>query len=194
MKVPLQITFRQMKRSEALVERIKERVAHLEHFCNSIIGCRVVVEFLNRRHQQGNLFQCHIELKVPRTKIISGRDAGLNGAHEDPYVVIRDAFDACERQLEAYMDDRRTRVHLYRRETEAAQHARVSRILRGDGEYGFLITPEGREIYFHKNSVLNKHFDHLKVGTAVRFVEELGENGPQASTVDVVSLDRSSAA
>ena len=49
--------------------------------------------------------------------------------------------------------------------------------------YGFLETPGGREIYFHKNSVLDGGFGRLKIGTAVRFAEEEGEKGPQASTV-----------
>jgi cold shock CspA family protein len=49
--------------------------------------------------------------------------------------------------------------------------------------YGFLETPGGREIYFNKNSVLEEGFDHLKIGTVVKFAEEEGEKGPQASTV-----------
>jgi cold shock CspA family protein len=42
------------------------------------------------------------------------------------------------------------------------------------------------EIYFHRNSVLDADFDKLKIGTEVRFVEEAGDKGPQASTVKVV--------
>jgi cold shock CspA family protein len=52
--------------------------------------------------------------------------------------------------------------------------------------YGFLTTPEGEEIYFHRNSVLNDAFERLAIGTRVRFVEEAGEQGPQASTVAIV--------
>jgi len=53
-------------------------------------------------------------------------------------------------------------------------------------DYGFLETPDGREIYFHRNSVLHPGFDRLEIGTEVRFVEELGQEGPQASTVAIV--------
>jgi cold shock CspA family protein len=52
--------------------------------------------------------------------------------------------------------------------------------------YGFLKTPDGREIYFHRNSVLNNEYDRLEIGTGVRFVAEVGEKGLQASTVLVV--------
>lgn len=45
---------------------------------------------------------------------------------------------------------------------------------------------DGWEISFHRNSVLNGGFDDLEVGMEVAFAEEMGENGPQASTVKPV--------
>jgi cold shock CspA family protein len=56
--------------------------------------------------------------------------------------------------------------------------------------YGFLTAKDGREIYFHANSVLNAGFPHLMPGTAVSFVEEQGEKGPQASTVRILEERR----
>jgi cold shock CspA family protein len=52
--------------------------------------------------------------------------------------------------------------------------------------YGFLETPDGREIYFHRHSVLHPGFDRLAIGR-VLFVEEPGE-GPQASTVAIAGI------
>lgn len=52
--------------------------------------------------------------------------------------------------------------------------------------YGFLETPDGHEIHFHRNSVLHPGFDRLEIGTEVRFAEELGEKGVQASTVAII--------
>ena len=54
------------------------------------------------------------------------------------------------------------------------------------GEFGLLESSDGQEIYFHRNSVLDDAFPHLAVGTRVTFAEELGEKGPQASTVKVL--------
>jgi cold shock CspA family protein len=65
----------------------------------------------------------------------------------------------------------------------------VVRIFPKDG-YGFLATADGREIFFHQRSVLRGGFGRLRVGSAVRFVEEAGEEGPQASTVVQVRVRR----
>jgi cold shock CspA family protein len=55
-----------------------------------------------------------------------------------------------------------------------------------DEGYGFLTAEDGREIYFHQNSVLHRAFHRLKIGMKVIFVEEQGEKGLQASTVRVL--------
>ncbi len=68
---------------------------------------------------------------------------------------------------------------------DVADHGRVARFLAGE-DYGFIETTDGREVYFHRNAVLNGAFDNLAVGDEVRFVESAGEKGPQASTVRVI--------
>ncbi len=68
---------------------------------------------------------------------------------------------------------------------ERAPHAWVSKLFPEEG-YGFLETPDGREVYFHRRSVLHERFDRLEVGTEATFVEEEGKRGPQASTVKPV--------
>ena len=61
-------------------------------------------------------------------------------------------------------------------------------------DHGFIRTREGRELYFHRNSVLNDEFDKLGIGTGVCFVAEAGGKGPQASTVQIVDKPRVRAA
>jgi len=64
-------------------------------------------------------------------------------------------------------------------------HGRVIRLFPDQG-YGFIAAPDGRELYFHRNSVLSGGFEKLEVGSEVSYAEEEGEKGPQASTVKPV--------
>ncbi len=57
-------------------------------------------------------------------------------------------------------------------------------MIPGEG-YGFLTTQDGREIYFHQDSVLNRGYSSLRIGAKVTFAEEEGEKGPQASSVRI---------
>jgi cold shock CspA family protein len=90
----------------------------------------------------------------------------------------REASDAMRRRLEDSVCHKRDAVKTH----EAAPHARVGTLFREEG-YGFLETPDGREIYFHSNSLLPPGFFQLEVGTEVQFSEEQGSQGPQASMV-----------
>ena len=54
------------------------------------------------------------------------------------------------------------------------------------GEFGFLRSSDGEEFYFHRNSVLDGNFSELAVGSRVTFADEIGEKGPQATTVKLL--------
>ncbi len=181
MRKPLQITFRHMDPSPALEAVVRERAEKLEKFCDQIIGCRVVVESPHKHHHKGNLHHLRIDVTVPDAEIVVVRSPDEHQAHEDPYVAVRDAFDSVRRQLEDYMRKRRGKVKLH----EPAAHGRVT-VLEPAQDYGTLETPDGREIYFHRNSLVKADFDDLAIGTELRFVEEAGEKGTQASSVFVI--------
>jgi len=173
MRLPLQITVRNVSLSEVAKDDIREKAAKLDTFCDRIMSCRVVVEAPHRHRHQGLLYNVRIDMTVPGGELVVKREP-----HEDVYVAIRDAFDAARRQLQDYVRRQRGDVKIH----EGAPHARVNKLFPEEG-YGFLETPDGREIYFHRNSVLNAGFDRLEIGTLVRFAEEEGEQGSQASTV-----------
>ncbi|HEU0155115.1 MAG TPA: HPF/RaiA family ribosome-associated protein [Stellaceae bacterium] len=180
MQVPLQVTFRHLDSSEALANRIRGRVEELEQFFDRIISCHVVVECRHPRRQQGNLFQVSVDLGVPGREIVVGRDAPADHAHEDAHVAVRDAFDTVRRLLEDYVREQRGYVKL----RAVPDHGKIARLL-AEQDCGFILTGDGTQIYFHRNSVTNGGFDKLAVGDEVRFVAKESESaqGPQASTV-----------
>lgn len=179
MQKPLQIHFHQIDPSPAIEARIREECQELEEFYDRIIGCSVTVDAPHQRHHQGNLYQVKVHLTLPDGDIHSTHAHHDEHAHEDAYVAIRDSFRAVRRQLEDYARKRRADVKTH--EPALLQGAVAE--LHGDQDYGMLETPDGRRVYFHRHSVLNDAFDHLHPGDQVRFAEEIGEQGPQASTV-----------
>lgn len=181
MKLPLQVVFRNMGASEVIEAAVRERAAKLEQFSDYIMSCRVAVELHHRHHHQGNLYHVRVDLKVPGEQIVASRAPAEHHAHEDVYVAIRDAFDAVLRRLADHVRRRRGVVKTH----ETAPHGRVTELNPTEG-YGRIETPDGRLVYFHRNSVVDADFDQLEIGTEVRFVEEMGELGPQASTVHVI--------
>lgn len=196
MILPLQVTFRNIAHSAAVEEWIREEAAKLDEFYSHIMGCRVVVELPNRRHEWGSRYHIRIDLTVPGGELVVKREPTLHSSfqrthtkevvkhlevhvpHRELRQAIDDAFKAMGRRLQDYARRQRGDVKTH----EPAPRARVSKLLPADG-YGFLETPGGREIYFHENSVVNAGFRHLKIGATVTFVEEEGDKGPQASTV-----------
>lgn len=178
MKLPLQVAFRNMPHSAEIEALVAERAERLDRYAGDIMGCRVVVEEPHKHHRHGNAYQIRVDLTLPGKEIVVNRETT---ADADIHVAIREAFDAARRQVEDYIRQRRGEIKAH----EGLPHARVSKLFPAEG-YGFLETPGGKELYFHKNSVLHEGFDKLAVGTEVTYVEEAGLKGPQASTVKLV--------
>jgi ribosomal subunit interface protein len=109
----LQITFRNIDRSAAVEEKIRERARELEQFFDRVVSCRVVIEAPQRR-RHGNLFHLRVDLKVPGKEIVVKRDPPERHVHEDIYVAIRDSFDAVRRQLEDHARRSRGEVKTHR--------------------------------------------------------------------------------
>jgi cold shock CspA family protein len=182
MKLPIQISFHNLERIEAVENRILEEAARLDEFCDRIMSCRVVIDVPHRHHLVGNVYQVRIDIKVPGEEIaIVQEPAQHDPFYENVNVAIRDAFNSAARKLEEHVRLQRQDVKHH----EVASHGRVSKLF-SEGGYGFIETPDGGEVYFHANSVLGGKFDDLAVGTEVVFAEELGDKGPQASTVRIL--------
>lgn len=181
MDIPLQISFRNMGRSDSVESQVRERVAKLENFFEHITSCRVVVEAPERHHRKGKLYHVRMQIGAPGRELVVSRHPSQKHAHEDVYAAVRDGFDAVRRQLEDYARKLEGKVKFH----EVPLHGKVAQLFPFEG-YGFIETSDGREIYFHKNSVLRERFDHLEVGNEVWLVVAEGESseGPQASTVD----------
>jgi len=180
-KIPVEISFRNLDRSDALERYIHERADKLERFCAEISRCRVMVEAPHKHHRKGKIYHVRVDITVPGQEIVVKRDPAKHHAHEDIHVVVGDVFKAAGRQLEDYARLRRGQV----KQHGVPPHGRIVELHPGE-DYGRLETPGGRLVYFHRNSLLNAEFHQLEIGTEVRFHEAMGERGPQATVVSVI--------
>jgi len=177
---------------------IESRIQKLETYCKPIVSCRVVVEAPTSHHRKSNPFLIRIDTTLTDGKIVvkydessypEMRDNGgepfhkgfdTTARHNCLMLTIREAFGAAKRKLQDHARRRRSDVKTHLQSSKAV----VSRIYPSRN-FGYLETPDGREIYFHANSVLGGRFDSLKPGSRAQFVEEPGVKGPQASTVRI---------
>jgi ribosomal subunit interface protein len=183
MQTPPEISFRNVEPTAALQAQLDEEIGRLERFFEGITSCHVMLEVPNPRHEEGNLYHVRIEVRVPGTELVVSREPPAQQEREDVRVALTDAFDSMVRQLEDYVRKMRGDVKAH----EESPTGTVAKLFPYEG-YGFIETPEGDEVYFHRNSVLGEGFTRMDVGSRVRFALEEGLEGLQASTVYL--LDR----
>jgi ribosomal subunit interface protein len=177
MQLPVEISYRNVLKSDEIETLIREKAARLDKFCDHIVRCDVAVEKPNHAQHNGNPYRVRIDLTVPpQHELVVEEKQMEHEMHEPLSKVINDAFKAMERRLKELVDKQRQDV---KRHDEP--RALVSKIFRENG-YGFITDLLGRDIYFHRNSLVGSSFDDLAIGAEVRFDETVGEMGPQATT------------
>jgi len=172
-RIPLQITSRNCEITGDIEHLILKKSEKLDKFHRDMMSCRVLIEVPHRNRNSGTAYNARIDLALPGKDIVIRREA-----HEDPHRAIHLAFDAALRRLQAHARRRRGEVKRH----EEPPRGRVASLYPEAG-YGFIAAADGRNVYFHRNSVRNEKFDDLRPGMEVVFVEEQGLRGPQASSV-----------
>ncbi|HWI27537.1 MAG TPA: HPF/RaiA family ribosome-associated protein [Stellaceae bacterium] len=181
MQSPLEIAFHNLPSSEWVEQEIRERVAKLEKRYPRLVGCRVSVEALHHQHRTGNIYEVHIDLKLPGGEVAVSREphhARDKYAHPDLKRSLRDAFAAAERRLDDFKEQQAGEI-----KTHAVPFQGQIAEIDLAGEHGFILTAEGSQLYFHRNSVMNADFAKLKRGDAVHYVATDGDTGPTAAKV-----------
>ena len=102
MKVPLQITYRNIEGTPALDEHIRAKSEKLNKHFPHISHCQVVFECAHNHHHKGKLYHTTIDITVPGKEIAVSKESHDKHEHENAYVAISDAFDAVRRQLEEH--------------------------------------------------------------------------------------------
>jgi len=182
METPVRIEFKGIDATSRIRDTIKTNIDELESRFGRVTACHVTLKAPSGHHRTGGQYEVHVRLALPDGREVNvGRTPKADERYSDIDFAIADAFHRARRRLQDQVGEMqgKTKAH------EELPLATVLRLEPIDG-FGILETNDGREIYFHQNSVLNDSFSKLKVGTRVAFSEEAGEKGPQASTVRIL--------
>jgi cold shock CspA family protein len=182
MQTALQLDIQGMDANGSIRDSVLKHVRMLEERFGRITSCRVAVKAPGEHHRKGGLYEVNISLSLPQGRQVDiGRTAVEDARHADLAFAVNDAFKRARRRLQ----DQARRMRGHTKSHDGQPTATVARI-DDDAGFGFLQSSDGREIYFHRNSVLNDAFSRLTPGARVAFSEEMGEKGPQASTVKLL--------
>lgn len=188
MQIPPKLEVLGLRPSAHLRELIARNVAKLERRYGRITSCQVMIRAPDRHHRMGEPFAVTIRLALPNRRDVDVKPPprALDHRQGDLSFAVNDAFKRADRQVREYATRFRGQMKTHRGQPAG----KVLRIDRG-GQFGILESEDGREVYFHAHSVIGGKFERLRPGCHVTFHEELGERGPQASTVHVLSTRRS---
>jgi cold shock CspA family protein/ribosome-associated translation inhibitor RaiA len=187
MQTAPELIFHDVDRSAWVESYILERVQRLERFADGITSCRVTLTQEQASHQKGNRYSVMVETRMPPNHDLAAKKAKV--IHDMPQqlpALINLAFGAVERQLKKTVQLRRGETKTRDNGHEGQPHGIVEKLF-GEG-YGFLReVGDDRQVYFHRNSVLHDDFERLAVGTEVRSTPQDGDDGPQASSVQIIA-------
>ncbi len=100
MTMPVEVHFHGVEKSEAVEQRVREKVAKLGKHFERMTSCRVGIEVPQRTALRPKVYQIKIEIGVPRRRpiVVSHERVGSN-ANEELGLAIRDAFEAALRKV-----------------------------------------------------------------------------------------------
>ena len=96
----VEVHFHGIEKSDAVEQRVREKVGKLQSHFERMTSCRVGIEATQRTPQKPKVYQIKIEIGVPRRKpiVVSHERVGSH-ASEELSLALRDAFEAALRKV-----------------------------------------------------------------------------------------------
>ncbi len=155
------------------IDEEKEKL--VRHFANFVLHLRVSIE-ATTGHKEGG-YELKLVATVPQDTVVVSRKGGNVG----PLLV--EAFDVLYLQLKEIVRKKRQQETAPEAAVQDGTQQGVIRKVSPFESYGFIVSPDEREIYFHENALKDVKIDELTEGDSVMYAESMGDKGPQASWV-----------
>ncbi|MBM9518360.1 HPF/RaiA family ribosome-associated protein [Desulforhopalus vacuolatus] len=168
----LKVEARNVEMRQGWQDRIENEKEKLLRHYPDVLHLRVTIEATG--HVE-NDFKVKLVAGVPGDTVVVTRSA------ENVRAALTESFDVLTLNLKEMQRKKRT---VKKQSAEAGGDSTgMIKKLSPVESYGFIVTPDDREIYFHKNALKNVAMDTLRKGDSVLFGESTGDKGPQASWV-----------
>lgn len=111
MRVPIEITYRNVLKSDAIEKLIYEKADKLNDFHDNIVSCRISIDQHQESKSSGNRYHVHIGVRVPPGKeLVVRQKSAEEGSNESIRTVITEAFKTISRQLKKLKQKQRGMV------------------------------------------------------------------------------------
>lgn len=155
------------------IDEEKERLTR--HFANAVLHLRVSIE-ATTHHKEGG-YELKLVASIPNDTVVVAK----KGENVGPLIV--EAFDVLSLQLKEIQRKKRQVKKGSDAPSDDGTHHGVIRKVSPFESYGFIVSQDARDIYFHENALKDVSIDSLAEGDEVMYGESQGDKGPQASWV-----------
>jgi putative sigma-54 modulation protein len=97
----VEVHFHGIEKSDAIEQRVRDKVAKLQSHFERMTSCRVGIEATQRNPQKPKVYQIKLEIAIPRRQpIVVTHERVGSHASEELCLSIRDAFEAALRKVD----------------------------------------------------------------------------------------------
>ena len=152
----------------------EEQEKLIRHYPNFVLHLRISIEATTSYKEGG--YEIKLVASVPNDTVVVTRNA------ETVRAALTESFDVLALQLKEIQRKKRKSKKQPGVE-ESPDKIGVIRKISPHESYGFIMSSDKRDIYFHENALKNLNMESLSEGDSVIFGETSGDKGPQASWV-----------
>lgn len=175
MRVPLEITFRNLENTPAISAYIRGLYSKLEQFSESITSCKVVVEIDQKHKTTPVMHNVRVHLNLPGKEL-----ATIGNTNSNLYRAVHNAFNKIQRQMDDYIQTLDGHIKHHADTLEG----RIVRVFK-KRQFGFIETASGDEYYFSYSNCTNLNRAQPVIGANVKFIEDAHGDSLQAHRVKV---------
>jgi cold shock CspA family protein/ribosome-associated translation inhibitor RaiA len=171
----LKVEARNLDMRNGWQEKIEEeREKLIRHYANLVLHLRVTIEATPGYKEGG--YEISLVASVPNDTVVVKRWG------EKVHPLLVESFDVLGLQLKEIVEKKQSKKHHESVKMQGGMPGgdtcgTIKRLFSG---YGFIMTLDDQEVFFHENSLKNISMDDLKEGASVSLAMEEGDKGLQA--------------